>query len=364
MAIQQLPSGRFRATVNDPTTGKRVSVAGVLGLTGDDATFKNKTEAKRASAKASDQLAAASATTASPTVRAFQHRWLNDPLFARPKGSTMILYRDCTKGFVEQFGDLRLSEVDDTVVARWLAGGNRNYTVKALCAMFSDAASAKAGRLLAINPFAKLGVTKSYGNKQKQPPSEELVQRMIGAAFDMTQPSFGAWLQVACYTGMRPGELDALTWENVDLDAGWITVDRQFSQATRTITTPKNGQSRIVPMHAPAIAALVANPNDSEYCFVNSAGSHWSNVSRHYHWNVVRAAVGWTESLYLATRHFAGWMMYDQLLLPAEDVAFALGHTDNGDLVRKLYGHRDQQAALERVKRAFADRKPNLREAA
>jgi hypothetical protein len=38
---------------------------------------------------------------------------------------------------------------------------------------------------------------------------------------------------------------------------------------------------------------------------------------------------------------FAGWYMVNVLDLPSEDVAIALGHTDGGELVRRLYGHRD-----------------------
>lgn len=41
------------------------------------------------------------------------------------------------------------------------------------------------------------------------------------------------------------------------------------------------------------------------------------------------------------------------LKLPSEDVAIALGHTDGGELVRKLYGHRDQERALDRVTAAY-----------
>lgn len=73
------------------------------------------------------------------------------------------------------------------------------------------------------------------------------------------------------------------------------------------------------------------------------------STRRAYHWKAVRAATGLTQSLYLCTRHFAGWYMVNVLELDSEDVAFALGHTDDGDLVRKLYGHRDRDLALDRV---------------
>ncbi len=46
--------------------------------------------------------------------------------------------------------------------------------------------------------------------------------------------------------------------------------------------------------------------------------------SRAYHWKAVRAAAGWEGSLYLATRHFAGWYMVNELEMSSEDVAIAL----------------------------------------
>jgi hypothetical protein len=72
-----------------------------------------------------------------------------------------------------------------------------------------------------------------------------------------------------------------------------------------------------------------------------------------YKANWSRRGLGWSGSLYLAARHFGGWYMVNVLDLPSEDVALALGHTDGGELVRKLYGHRDQERALDRVTAAY-----------
>ncbi len=45
--------------------------------------------------------------------------------------------------------------------------------------------------------------------------------------------------------------------------------------------------------------------------------------------------------------------MVNVLDVPSEDVAIALGHTDGGELVRRLYGHRDYERALDRVTTAY-----------
>jgi hypothetical protein len=48
--------------------------------------------------------------------------------------------------------------------------------------------------------------------------------------------------------------------------------------------------------------------------------------------------------------------MVNVLEMPSEDVAIALGHQDGGNLVRRLYGHRDKHRALDRIVGAYATR--------
>ena len=349
MSLTKLPSGRWRAQVYDPATGQNVSVSRLLGGKG---TYATKTEAKRARERARERLGDLSSEAM--TLRGFWQRWTTDPLFARPKSSTNIHNYERTRAFVERYGERQMDLIDDAVVADWLAGGKRNGTIPALRAMFNDAASAKGGRLVRRNPFARLGISRGPGRRYEQPPSEDEVWKIIRCAHELASPSFAAWLQVAAFTGLRPGELDALRRVNVDLDRSRIRVVEQFNATTHTFTTPKNGQAREAPLTDPAREALLSLPIESEFCFAPIRGRHWSASARAYHWKAVRAAAGWDGSLYLATRHFAGWYMINVLELPSEDVAIALGHTDGGELVRKLYGHRDRERALDRVTAAYA----------
>jgi len=202
VSLSRLPSGRWRAQVYDPTRGHNVSVSRVLGGSG---TLAAKTEAKRAREQARERLGDIPA--ASVTLAAFWSRWTTDPLFARPKQSTNIHNRERTKAFVERYGSRPMDAIEDVVVAEWLAGGVRNGTVPALRAMFNDAASAKGGRLVSRNPFARLGISRSAGRRHEQPPSEEQVWKLIRCARELA-PSFAAWLQVAAYglvSWMRSG---------------------------------------------------------------------------------------------------------------------------------------------------------------
>jgi integrase len=348
MSLTRLPSGRWRAQVYDPARRRNVSVSRVLGASG---TFATRAEAKRARELARARLG--EDLSKPVTLAAFWQRWTTDSLFARPKESTNIHNRERTRTFVARYGAQPIDAIDDSVVAEWLAGGSRNGTVPALRAMFNDAASAKAGRVARNNPFARLGISRGPGRRHEQPPSEEQIWKIIRCARELATPSFAAWLQVAAFTGLRPGELDALRRVNVELARSRIHVVEQFSAATRTFTLPKNGHTREAPLTSPAREALVALPIEGEFCFAPIRGQHWTASARAYHWKAVKAAAGWEGSLYLATRHFAGWYMVNVLEAPSEDVAIALGHTDGGELVRRLYGHRDHDRALDRVIAAY-----------
>jgi len=351
VSVTRLPSGRWRAQVYDPASGKNLSVSRVLGGPGS---FKTKTEAKRARQRARERLGGARLRDVS--VRGFWERWTTDPLFARPKEASDIRRREGTKAFVERYGEVPIAHVGDEIVADWLAGGARSGSVQALCSMFNDAASMKAGRLIDRNPFQKLGISRGKGRRDQQPPSEQQVWEIISHARRLAAPSFAAWLQVAAFTGLRPGELDALRWERIDFDRDRIVVAEQFNAATRRFDTPKNHLRREAPLTAHARSALFGLPREGEFCFVSLRGEHWTPSSRAYHWKAVRAAAGWEGSLYLATRHFAGWYMVNELEMPSEDVAIALGHQDGGNLVRRLYGHRDKGRALDRIVNAYATR--------
>jgi integrase len=348
VSLSKLPSGRWRAQVYDPSLGRNVSVSLVLGGPG---AFATKTEAKRAREQARERLG--DVRTDGLTLGGFWEQWTTDPLFARPKESTNIHNRERTRAFVERYGTRQMDAIGDAVVAEWLTGGKRNGTIPALRALFNDAASAKGGRLVRQNPFARLGISRGPGRRHEQPPSEEEVWKLIRCARELASPSFAAWLQVAAFTGLRPGELDALRRANVDLARSRIQVVEQFSAMARTFTLPKNGQTREAPLTEPAREAILSLPVEGEFCFAPIRGRHWTASARAYHWKAVRAAAGWEGSLYLATRHFAGWYMINVLELPSEDVAITLGHTDGGELVRKLYGHRDRDRALDRVIAAY-----------
>jgi integrase len=349
MSVQQLPSGRWRAQVYDPVTRKNVSVS---KITGEPGTYRTKTEAKQARARAREALGDGQSDV---TVADFHTRWTTDPLFAKPKESTGVHNLERTQAFAKRYATMPIARVGDEIVGEWLKGGKRNGTVPALRAMFNDAASAKAGRLIRTNPFAGLGLEQSRGNRDKQPPSQDQMEHMLRYAWKITPPSFAGYLEFASVTAMRPGELDALRPDAIDYEQEVINVREQWNAKVRKFTTPKYGPYTIalVGRAREVLQRVTSKVGAEKFVFTTARGTHYTPSSRTHHWNRVRCGVDLPDmSLYLATRHYFGWYAINILGLPPHVVAEQLGHKDGGKLVTKLYGHPDASRARKMIREA------------
>ena len=345
----RLPSGRWRGRVVDQRTGKQTAPHAIIG---GPKTYPTRRQAERAEDEARDALLGIAERGV--TVREFWTEWTTSPLWARPSESTNLHNLERTRAFVERYGDRPIATIDSLVVAEWLKGGANVGTIDALRAMFNDARRPQAGMLVDRNPFAALGLRRSRGRKDVQPPDQATTARVIAAADALTPPSFAAYLLTAVWSAARPGELDALRWTDLDFQAETVRIERQWNVKTATITKPKHGSIRTIAMTAPVRERLLTLPRESEWVFTTVRGGHYTPSSRNHHWNRVRAAAGiGNTSLYLATRHFYGWYALNVLDLPPHVIALQLGHTDGGRLVRELYGHPDAALARERTRQAF-----------
>lgn len=349
----QLPSGRWRGRVRDPRTSKQTNPADVLG---GPRTYPDKRTAERAEDQARDVLL--DLALRGRTVGEWWQEWTTSALWARPAESTNLHNAERTAAFATRYAERPLRSIDSLVVADWLKGRKNVATVPALRAMFNDARRPHAGCLIDHNPFEKLGLKRSKGRKHVQPPAPGEVARLIAAADELTPPSFAAYLFCACYTAMRPGELDALKLDDLDFTPGSesIRIERQWNVKAKKIAEPKHGSAGTIAMVEPLRVRLLASPRESEWAFTSLRGTHYTPSSRAYHWNRVRCSVGLgTTSLYAATRHYFAWYLLNVCELPEHVVAQQLRHDDGGTLVRQLYGHSDAAIARERIRAAFRD---------
>jgi integrase len=84
---------------------------------------------------------------------------------------------------------------------------------------------------------------------------------------------------------MRPGELDALQWDDLDFTPGneSIRIERQWNVKAKKIANPKHGSKGTIAMVEPLRARLHDAPRESEWLFTTLRGTHYTLSSCAYH---------------------------------------------------------------------------------
>ncbi|AYW93621.1 site-specific integrase [Yersinia pseudotuberculosis] len=97
------------------------------------------------------------------------------------------------------------------------------------------------------------GIKKLPKSRLKPDPlSKEEFNKLIEALHGQTR---NFW-QLAIYSGMRHGELCALAWEDIDLDAGTINVIRNVTSKCQFVPPKTTAGIRTITLLAPALEAL------------------------------------------------------------------------------------------------------------
>jgi integrase len=98
------------------------------------------------------------------------------------------------------------------------------------------------------NPFRAIEFPKE---KEKVPEilSIEEIKLLLKTARDTDHPWYPVWA-MALLTGMRNGELYALTFQDVDFENKLITLSRSYNTRTRSFKSTKSGDWRQIPISA------------------------------------------------------------------------------------------------------------------
>jgi len=275
--VEQLPSGKFRAVVS------RVAVVeGVKRRVRASKTFPKRKDAW-------DWLDAQGrgGPVAAQTVGEWLTAWLD---IQRAAVTAKSLDGDAQK--VRQFlhpafGPARLRDLDGTAVAAWLAG------LKAAGA--SDSARQGAGaclrkclnaavahKVIAANPMTGVVKLPTPRRAEKAVMSVPEMLAVVAAAEDA---GLGHVARLWFDAGLRPGEMFALDWGDIDPVAGTVTVRRAMDGKTNEVKDAKTAKSRrTLPLSAPTLAALAAaRPPGGGVVLPNASGGRWwaSNFAEH-----------------------------------------------------------------------------------
>lgn len=118
-------------------------------------------------------------------------------------------------------------------------------------------------RWVGVNPLHQADAP-SQPPGDPQPPTPEQAARILDEAFK--DPDWGMLVWLAMTTGARRGELCALRWDRLDLDAGVLDIRTSLAQISRRVweKDTKTHQRRRIVLDAQTIALLAAYRAEAE----------------------------------------------------------------------------------------------------
>ena len=185
-----------------------------------------------------------------------------------------------------------------------------NRSVALLSKMFSLAIK---WRLRTDNPCR--GVERNQENKRKRYLKGDELARLTVALAEHRDPQAADIVRVLLFTGARRGEVLAMRWADLDLEAGvW----------TKPSSATKQKAEHRVPLSAPVRQLLAAIPQTSEYVFPGRLDGHRVEIKRN--WQGICRAAGLDGVRIHDLRHsYASILASAGLSLPV--IGALLGHT-------------------------------------
>ena len=297
----------------------------------------------------------------------------------RWNSKTQADLRSALKPFATEYGHLTLTAINNQPAdffRPWVATQPAAY-VQRVRTMLNDALGAG---LVARNPLTGIRLEHTRGRRDitvlTEPELEELCT--VAQRFGHT---IAAMIATAAWACVRPGELFALREQDVNVEAG--TLDVMLSYNGHSMKRPKNGRARagIVLPSAAAVRieamrlACDDEPVACEHCWQHGRSclvcqgtgevdwlfrpryrNRFDKASLYYLWHSIREAFGRPEMDFYELRHAGATLLLERGVEP-EDVAWQMGHTDGGKLVRELYGepHRAAAGRRARIRQAFEE---------
>lgn len=285
------------------------------------------------------------------TVNEWREVWLSNPTW---KESTRSHNRQQTKAFAAKWGNTLVRSINRTIARAWIESRPSEHSALSAmfgAAMYEDGPDGKA--LLESNPFHKLVKRKT---KRRNIQADWLTEDDINQLEVHALAAWGEYglviagmIRFMAETGVRTGELFALKWEDFNLDRMTVTIRRNADSKNRIITLPKNGMEREIVLSSAALAAAMDGGYNEGYVFRTPRGYQFWGPAFSRYWNPVRTLFGRPKMAMYELRHYCATRLWEKTT--PEVVAHQLGHTDGGDLVRRVYGHKSEEGMKDEIRR-------------
>jgi integrase len=270
--------------------------------------------------------------------------WLRDGEGQRGlKPTTIVDYRSALRAhLLPAFGDIRLEDVTPQVIerrrAQWLAAGvSRRNANKQLAILHGIFQRARKTHQLPSNPAADVEkLRESYDATRFDFYTPEDIAALIRHA---ANPQDAALYLTAAFTGLRRGELVALRWRDIDFPGSAIRVWASYAKGT--LTTPKSGKPRVVPL-VPDVAATLARlsqrthtTGEDDLVFPGPAGGYLDASALRRRYITAQKAAGLRPLRFHDLRHTFGSLAINRASIV--QVQSWMGHADVDTTSRYLH---------------------------
>ncbi|NNM98716.1 MAG: tyrosine-type recombinase/integrase [Candidatus Eremiobacteraeota bacterium] len=261
MSIYKLPSGNWRVVidVDRETNGSR----GRRSL-GAFKTRKDAARAEREALTARDRGIDLAPMTV--TIRELADRYLSDREALGRGEKTIEEYRRIIALYiVPHLGEKIVAKLRPAHVSEWIANLSRSggrdsralapKTVRHAFALLNGTMRWAVRMQLAGRNVCEAVTPPTASPSEAKALTSDEVRRLLAVAREGRWSSFAT---LALTLGARRGELCGLSWSDVDLDAGTVTIRRSLSQTKGRVVLKgtKSGKSRTLPLSRHAIDAL------------------------------------------------------------------------------------------------------------
>ncbi len=247
--------------------------------------FKTKAEAERALAKRYEELnKGINPVNKKTTIKEAGGLYLRLHASINCKPSTYQTYQGYLNNIIVPFfGDLNINEISPILIKEFMKHmqdkGRANATVNKYIKFISAIYNFMIDSDITIrNPLARIKSLKEVKNKKIRALCTEEVQVLLSKT-KKVYPDFYPLLFTAIFTGMRQGELVALTWNSINWVTKKNTVDKNYTHGK--LGTPKTGKIRVIDISDELVKVLrewrIACPHsECNLIFPNNDGNYQS----------------------------------------------------------------------------------------
>ncbi len=347
-SVRQRESGRWQARLRDPVTNRMVS----LGM------FPTKADADKALAlAAADQSRGAWIDPArgKTTLAEYADAWLaNHPTL---RHRTRRLYSDLLRlHILPTLGTTELGRLTPAAVRSWhsaLRAGERpgaSTVAKAYRLLHTVLAAAVADERIVRNPCTIRGASTERAGER---PVASVAQ--VYALADAVEPRFRTLVLMAAFTGLRRGELLALTRERIDLLHHTVAVVEQrhdLPDGSLLLAPPKTDAGRRVIALPPPLAIELERhlnqyvaPEPGALLFTGEKGGPLRVHVWQAHWDRARRTLGLEQLHFHDLRHVANTLAAASGATTKE-LMYRMGHASPAAALRYQHATRDRDAVI------------------